>query len=82
MLRGLINYGQIYRFLPKPSRRAMLQMSLNAAGKRYAALQAAPATVERYRAESRPNAGSNGSSGLSTRVAGYLDRMRQRVATP
>ncbi|MDX1803388.1 MAG: response regulator [Alcanivorax sp.] len=80
MLRGLINYGQIYRFLPKPARRAMLEMSLNSAGKRYAALQAAPATVARYRAENRPASAGNVSAGLSGRVAGYLDRMRQRVA--
>lgn len=74
MLRGLINHGQIYRFLPKPARRGMLQASLSSAARLYSSLQKAPVLTQRYAVEERPAS----ASGLSGRLMGYLDRMRQR----
>ena len=73
-LRSLINHGQIYRFLPKPARRGLLEMSLDAASRRHHALTAAPRLAERYRVERNEPAPV---TALSTRLLGYLDRMKQ-----
>ena len=73
-LRGLINHGQIYRFLPKPARRGLLEMSLESAARRHHSLKAAPKLAERYRVERNESAPV---AALSSRLLGYLDRMRQ-----
>lgn len=73
-LRSLINHGQIYRFLPKPARRGLLEMSLDAASRRHHALKAAPKLAERYKVERNEPAPV---AALSARLLGYLDKMRQ-----
>jgi len=75
-LRGLINHGQIYRFLPKPARRGLLEMSLHAASRRHFSLKIAPTLAKRYEVERNEAAPV---AALSTRLLGYLDKMRQRV---
>ncbi|HEX4300846.1 MAG TPA: response regulator [Gammaproteobacteria bacterium] len=73
-LRSLINHGQIYRFLPKPARRGLLEMSLEAASRRHVAMKAVPQLTARYRVEKNEPAPV---AALSTRLQGFLDRMRQ-----
>jgi len=73
-LRGLINHGQIYRFLPKPARRGLLEMSLDAASRRHVAMKAVPALSNRYQVEKNDAAPV---AALSSRLQGFLDRMRQ-----
>jgi DNA-binding NtrC family response regulator len=73
-LRSLINHGQIYRFLPKPARRGLLEMSLDAASRRHVAMKAVPQLTARYQVEKNEQAPV---AALSTRLQGFLDRMRQ-----
>lgn len=73
-LRSLINHGQIYRFLPKPARRGLLEMSLDAASRRHQAMKSAPALANRYQVEKNEPAPV---AALSSRLLGYLDKMRQ-----
>ncbi|MGH8373136.1 MAG: response regulator [Gammaproteobacteria bacterium] len=76
VISNLINHGQIYRYLPKPARRGILEMSLQSASRRHAALRSAPALRKRYAVEANSAAQVNG---LSGRLMGYLEKMRQRV---
>ncbi|HEU5398064.1 MAG TPA: response regulator [Gammaproteobacteria bacterium] len=73
-LRSLINHGQIYRFLPKPARRGLLEMSLQSASRRHLSLKTAPKLASRYQVERSEPAPV---AALSSRLLGYLDRMRQ-----
>jgi DNA-binding NtrC family response regulator len=73
-LRSLINHGQIYRFLPKPARRGLLEMSLDAASRRHVAMKAVPQLAARYQTEKNDQAPV---AALSSRLQGFLDRMRQ-----
>ena len=73
-LRSLINHGQIYRFLPKPARRGLLEMSLDAASRRHVAMKAVPQLASRYQVEKNEPAPV---AALSARLLGYLDKMRQ-----
>jgi serine/threonine-protein kinase len=73
-LRSLINHGQIYRFLPKPARRGLLELSLDAASKRHVSMKAAPQLANRYQVEKNDVAPV---AALSSKLLGYLDRMRQ-----
>jgi len=73
-LRSLINHGQIYRFLPKPARRGLLEMSLDAASRRHQAMKSAPQLANRYQVEKNEPAPV---AALSTKLLGYLDKMRQ-----
>jgi len=73
-LRSLINHGHIYRFLPKPARRGLLEMSLEAASRRHQSMKAAPQLANRYQVEKNESAPV---AALSTKLLGYLDRMRQ-----
>jgi DNA-binding NtrC family response regulator len=74
MLRSLINHGQIYRFLPKPARRGLLEMSLHAASRRQLSLMSAPKLANRYQVERNDQAPV---AALSSRLLGYLDKVRQ-----
>jgi DNA-binding NtrC family response regulator len=73
-LRSLINHGQIYRFLPKPARRGLLELSLDAASKRHVSMKAAPQLANRYQVEKNDVAPV---AALSSKLLGYPDRMRQ-----
>jgi DNA-binding NtrC family response regulator len=73
-LRSLINHGQIYRFLPKPARRGLLELSLDAAARRHQAMKSAPQLASRYQVEKNEAAPV---AALSSKLLGYLDRMRQ-----
>jgi len=73
-LRSLINHGQIYRFLPKPVRRGLLEMSLASASRRHVSLKSAPRIAARYQVERSDQAPV---AALSSRLLGYLDKVRQ-----
>lgn len=75
-LRSLINQGQIHRFLPKPARRGLLEMSLESATRRHISLKQAPVLARRYTVERNDPAPV---ANLSNRLLSYLDKVRQRV---
>lgn len=75
VLIGLINQGQVYRFLPKPVRRGPLGMNIASALRHHSVLKSAPKlraahAVEKLR---QPDELS-----LASRVMGVLSRMRAR----
>lgn len=76
-LVGLINQGQVFRFLPKPMRRNLLSMSLHAAFERHAALLAAPALRAAHRVEPMREAAE---LSVASRISGFLARLRGRLA--
>lgn len=51
VLVGLINHGQIFRFLPKPIRKGLLEMSLRAALRQYDTLKKSPRLLSRHSVE-------------------------------
>jgi DNA-binding NtrC family response regulator len=73
-LRSLINQGQIYRFLPKPARRGLLELSLESASRRHVTLKATPKLADRYGVEHSDPAPV---AALSDRLHGFLDRIRR-----
>lgn len=73
VLIELINQGQIYRYLPKPTRRVALSISLASALRQHRALRGAPA-LRRAHAVEQARAGD--AAGLAGRVLGYLARLR------
>jgi serine/threonine-protein kinase len=72
---GLINQGQVYRFLPKPVRKGLLGMSLRSAIKHHAALKSQPALRQRHAVESaaRPDGAAT-----PERVISYLQQRRKQ----
>lgn len=74
-LVDLINHGQIYRFLPKPARKGLLELSLNAALDQYESLRSSATLQRRHRVRQRED---DDSRALAQRVMGYLKRLRQR----
>lgn len=77
VLIGLINEGQVFRFLPRPLSRELLRRSLVAALARYAEFRAAPALVQRHAVEPARDAAAGS---LSGRLAGVWKRIRERSA--
>lgn len=75
----LINHGQVFRFLPKPTRKGLLELSLKSALQRHLATRTQPRLQSRQRPapSTRPEDAT-----LSGRIAGYLARLRERRHTP
>jgi len=78
VLIGLINEGQIYRYLPKPARRLALNIAIASALRQHRSLRASPALRQARKVEPMPSA-EQSASGIAGRVLGYLARLR--VAT-
>lgn len=76
VLIGLINQGQVYRFLPKPVRRGPLGMNIASALRHHQQLKQAPKLQAAY-AVKRTDATED--SGVATRVMSYLGRLRGRA---
>ncbi len=75
----LINYGQVYRFLPKPIHQGLLEKSLRAAMQHYRAMQARPELLMRHAVEKpKEKIGSEPSRKMSKAVMGYLKKIRSR----
>lgn len=75
VLVGLINQGQVFRFLPKPVRNNLLSMSLKAAVTRHAALVATPALQAAHRVEPLRETAE---LSVASRISGFLSRLRGR----
>lgn len=76
VLIGLINQGQVFRFLPKPVRRGPLGMNLNSALRHHELLKASPIRRAAHGVE-KPREPDDLS--LSQRLLGVLNRFRSRV---
>ncbi len=76
-LVGLVNEGQIYRFLPKPLRRGMIAMALKGAFHHYNAMKNRPALMARHKV--KPTTQAVETSSLAGRVMGIF-RNKQRAA--
>jgi serine/threonine-protein kinase len=75
VLIGLINQGQVYRFLPKPIRRGPLGMNIASALRHHRVLKAAPSLRAVHRVEqTQPGEDSS----VANRVMGFLGRLRNR----
>ena len=79
LLIGLINQGQVFRFLPKPVGRELLRRSLEAALERHRQFRSQPVLMRRHAVDAAPEPVTE-TSGLSTRLLGYWRRIRERNA--
>lgn len=70
----LINQAQVYRYLPKPVRKGLLARSLESTFSRYEHLSAIPAVAAPVEPIREPV-----EQVASTRIAGYLQRLRSRA---
>lgn len=77
LLIDLINQGQVFRYLPKPIRPNMLQLSVDAAVGHYHRLRAAPVLQKQHEVAEAPKAAT---ASIPTRVLGFLKRIRDRFS--
>lgn len=75
VLIGLINQGQVYRFLPKPIRRGPLGMNIASALRHHRVLKSAPKLRTVHAVEPVRQIEDHG---VATRVMGFLGRLRSR----
>lgn len=75
VLIGLINQGQVYRFLPKPIRRGPLGMNIASALRHHRVLKAAPKLRTVHAVEPVRHVDDHS---VATRVMGFLGRLRNR----
>jgi serine/threonine-protein kinase len=80
LLIGLINQGQVFRFLPKPLGRELLRRSLQSALERHRQFQAEPTLLRRHAVEAAPGGEAPAEAGLPGRLLGYWRRIRERAA--
>lgn len=75
-LIDLINHGQVYRFLPKPANRALLERAIQATLAQHHKLVASPALVRRHQPR-RQEEGAirNAPAG----ILGFIDRLRAQA---
>jgi DNA-binding NtrC family response regulator len=72
----LINQGQIFRFLLKPFRHALLRISIEAAGKQFLDNKRNPKLLSRYRVEKNKAITENNS--LSHKIAGFFSKFKRK----
>lgn len=77
LLIDLINQGQVFRYLPKPIRPNMLQLSVDAAVGHHHRLRAAPILQKQHEVAEAPKAAA---ASIPTRVLGFLKRIRERFS--
>lgn len=75
LLIELINQGQIYRFMPKPILKKLVEMSINAAMRHYRACQKTPQLLKRHAVEKQ----KEGEVKVSSKIMGYLQKIRERL---
>ena len=73
-LTGLINQGQIYRFLPKPVRRGVTARSIRSGINRHNEIRMTPQLVNRHRV---PHPEKEIQPGLFSRMRGLMQRMAE-----
>jgi serine/threonine-protein kinase len=69
----LINQGQIYRFLPKPALKGMLEKSIQASIRHYNVMETRPQLMKRYAVE-KPKKQSS----ISDTIMGYIRKIRAK----
>jgi len=74
---GLINQGQVFRLLPKPVRRGPLSVNIGSALRHHRMLHSAPSLRAAHVVETLRQP-EEMSSGVATRVRGFLSRLRDR----
>jgi len=74
LLIELINQGQIYRFMPKPILKKLVEMSINASMRHYRTCQKTPQLLQRHAVE-KPKEDTK----ISGKIMGYLQKIRQRL---
>jgi serine/threonine-protein kinase len=74
LLIELINQGQIYRFMPKPILKKLVEMSINASMRHHRACQKTPQLLQRHIVEK-----SKEDVKISGKIMGYLQKIRQRL---
>ncbi len=77
-LINLINQGQIYRFLPKPIVRNLLERAIKDAMWHFNFLQKAPQLLERHLVEKSPEPTEKN---VSSKLLDYFKRIRNKCAT-
>lgn len=77
LLIDLINQGQVFRYLPKPIRPHMLQISVEAAVGHYHRLRATPVLQKQHEVAEVPKVVT---ASIPSRVMGFLRRMRERFS--
>ncbi|HEX4870809.1 MAG TPA: response regulator [Nevskiaceae bacterium] len=77
VLVGLINQGQVFRFLPKPVRRGPLGMNLASALRQHRSLKASPVLRLTQQVQKAPEPVVE-EAGVAGRVLGFLSRLRSR----
>jgi response regulator RpfG family c-di-GMP phosphodiesterase len=78
-LIDLINHGQIFRFLPKPARRGLLQPCFDSAIKRYQSFVSRPETIARQQPKIEETTEAPNSTGK--KLSAYLSRIKSRQIT-
>lgn len=73
---GLINHGQVFRFLPKPARKGLLERSIGAGLRHHRALRTAPRLAARHAVEVSADAAD---LRVAERIMGYLRKIRSRL---
>lgn len=71
----LINQGQIYRFLPKPVLKGMLEKSIQASIRHYKVMEEKPQLIKRYSVE-KPQ---KETASISNTIMGYIRKIRSRI---
>ena len=72
----LINQGQIFRFLLKPFRHALLRICIEAAGKQFLENKRNPNLLSRYHVEKSKPITENNS--LSKKIAGFFSKFKRK----
>jgi DNA-binding NtrC family response regulator len=75
LLIDLINQGQVFRYLPKPIRPHMLQISVEAAAGHYQRLRSSPVLQRQHEVAEAPK---QAVASIPARVMGFLRRIRER----
>jgi DNA-binding NtrC family response regulator len=78
LLIDLINQGQVFRYLPKPIRPHMLQISVEAAAGHYQRLRSSPILLRQHEVV---DTSKSAAATIPARVMGFLRRIRERFGT-
>jgi serine/threonine-protein kinase len=76
---GLINQGQIFRYLSKPVKKGMLSLSLKSAIRHHNSLRSKPLLVEQHKVDSLVMSATGEKSAVNKAVGDRLRALRKRV---
>jgi serine/threonine-protein kinase len=76
LLIDLINQGQIYRFMPKPILKKLLESSIESAVRHFCSLKKTPELLKRHAVEKSTD---EGEVKVSSKIMGYLKKIRERI---